>query len=266
MKRKIDEISIEEIKNAFSICNNNTEVMKMFGYKDNGSGQRFVKKLRIKGGIEQCEYFNYTTRKYYEQQPKKCLLCGKVIPYEKRDNNFCNRSCATTYNNLKKGKLSIETKIKISETLKNNKHLTKEDIESLKNEYEKTCLNCGKPVLKKDFCSNDCKKEYQNKQIIKDLTNGKNIPPMGVSQIPPIVKRFLMEKYDCKCQKCGWGKENPVTHKVPLHVHHIDGDCTNNKIENLQLLCPNCHSLTSNFGSLNKNSKRFHRSKKTLND
>ena len=50
MKRKIDEISIEEIKNAFSICNNNTEVMKMFGYKDNGSGQRFVKKLRIKGG------------------------------------------------------------------------------------------------------------------------------------------------------------------------------------------------------------------------
>ena len=39
-------------------------------------------------------------------------------------------------------------------------------------------------------------------------------------------------------------------------MHHIDGDCTNNKMENLQLLCPNCHSLTSNFGSLNKNSKR----------
>lgn len=49
-------------------------------------------------------------------------------------------------------------------------------------------------------------------------------------------------------------------------MHHIDGDCTNNKIENLQLLCPNCHSLASKFGSLNKNSKRFHRSKKTLND
>ena len=38
-------------------------------------------------------------------------------------------------------------------------------------------------------------------------------------------------------------------------MHHIDGDCTNNKIENLQLLCPNCHSLTSNLGILNKTQK-----------
>ena len=49
-------------------------------------------------------------------------------------------------------------------------------------------------------------------------------------------------------------------------MHHIDGDYTNNKMENLQLLCPNCYSLISSFGSLSKNSKRFHRSKKTLND
>lgn len=45
---------------------------------------------------------------------------------------------------------------------------------------------------------------------------------------------------------------------MPLEVHHIDGNCTNNKEENLQLLCPNCHSLTPNSGSLNKgNSKRY---------
>lgn len=30
----------------------------------------------------------------------------------------------------------------------------------------------------------------------------------------------------------------------------------NNKEENLELLCPNCHSLTDNFGALNKNSTR----------
>ena len=40
-------------------------------------------------------------------------------------------------------------------------------------------------------------------------------------------------------------------------MHHIDGDYTNNKIENLQLLCPNCYSLISNFGSLNKTQKGF---------
>lgn len=58
---------------------------------------------------------------------------------------------------------------------------------------------------------------------------------------------------------CGWGEENPHTHLIPLQIHHIDGDCTNNKEENLQLLCPNCHSLTETFGGRNENSKRVDR-------
>ncbi len=34
---------------------------------------------------------------------------------------------------------------------------------------------------------------------------------------------------------------------IPLEIHHIDGDNTNNKMDNLQLLCPNCHALTNNY-------------------
>lgn len=34
---------------------------------------------------------------------------------------------------------------------------------------------------------------------------------------------------------------------ITLEVHHIDGDRTNNNEENLQLLCPNCHSYTDNW-------------------
>lgn len=48
-----------------------------------------------------------------------------------------------------------------------------------------------------------------------------------------------------KCENCGaitWlGKP------INLEVHHIDGVRTNNSLENLQLLCPNCHSYTDNF-------------------
>ena len=48
-----------------------------------------------------------------------------------------------------------------------------------------------------------------------------------------------------KCESCGateWlGK--PIT----LEVHHIDGDKCNNLNENLQLLCPNCHSYTETW-------------------
>jgi len=52
-----------------------------------------------------------------------------------------------------------------------------------------------------------------------------------------------MDKHERKCQVCGWDKIHPITGEPPLHVHHIDGDATNNSEDNLQLLCPNCHSL-----------------------
>ena len=57
-------------------------------------------------------------------------------------------------------------------------------------------------------------------------------------------------------------KKNQYSGKVPLQIHHIDGNCLNNKEENLQLLCPNCHSLTETFGNLNKKSKRVYRNNK----
>ena len=55
---------------------------------------------------------------------------------------------------------------------------------------------------------------------------------------------------------CGWGEKNPVTNLIPLEIHHKDGNYLNNTKENLQVLCPNCHSLTPNFKALNKSSER----------
>ena len=51
--------------------------------------------------------------------------------------------------------------------------------------------------------------------------------------------------------RCGWAERNLFTNKIPLSLHHIDGNYKNNKVENLELLCPNCHALTDNFGSRN---------------
>jgi predicted restriction endonuclease len=76
------------------------------------------------------------------------------------------------------------------------------------------------------------------------------------------IRRYLFEKYNSKCQRCGWGEVNSFTKLVPLQVHHIDGNCINNNEDNLQLLCPNCHSLTDTYGSLNANSSRAYRRQK----
>ena len=70
------------------------------------------------------------------------------------------------------------------------------------------------------------------------------------------IKRFLLEKYGEKCSLCGWNKKNPSTGRVPIEVDHLDGNADNNYVENVRLLCPNCHALTPSFRNLNKGNGR----------
>lgn len=48
-----------------------------------------------------------------------------------------------------------------------------------------------------------------------------------------------------QCEVCGVTKWNDLF--LMLQLHHKDGHRNNNVIENLQILCPNCHSQTRNF-------------------
>ncbi len=45
-----------------------------------------------------------------------------------------------------------------------------------------------------------------------------------------------------KCEKCGWS-ERSTDGRTPLELDHINGDSKDNRLENLRILCPNCHSL-----------------------
>ena len=50
-------------------------------------------------------------------------------------------------------------------------------------------------------------------------------------------------KYNCDlCSISEW-KEQPIS----LHLDHINGDKFDNTLENLRLLCPNCHSQTDTY-------------------
>ena len=67
--------------------------------------------------------------------------------------------------------------------------------------------------------------------------------------------------WDRKCTTCRWGTYTRykkdycelcgfiAVHRVQLDVDHIDGDHTNNDVDNLQTLCANCHRLKTHVNN-----------------
>lgn len=119
----------------------------------------------------------------------------------------------------------------------------------------KICPFCGKEVIKRNnkYCNSICQISHVKKIIHEKIENG------DTTLYEKTYKNYLISKFGNKCMECGWDKVHPITNKVPIQLEHIDGDSTNNSIENLKLLCPNCHSLTPTYGALNKGNGRKNR-------
>jgi hypothetical protein len=56
------------------------------------------------------------------------------------------------------------------------------------------------------------------------------------------------------CELCGWA-EMSVDGRIPLELDHINGMHTDNRIANLRILCPNCHSLQPTHRGKNKKTR-----------
>ena len=110
------------------------------------------------------------------------------------------------------------------------------------------------PALQRERALKQNEKRYDDyiekwKQGLVNGMRGKNL-------ISRHIRKYLFKKYDDKCSKCNWSMVNPYTGLIPLEVEHIDGNYQNNTEENLVLLCPNCHSLTSTYKNLNRGNGR----------
>lgn len=247
----------KEVYDLFASFRKKGDIHIYFGISDNSDGCEYIRKIAEEIGFDLNSYKK-------KKHPRYCKNCGKEIT-SKSAKEFCSSSCAATYHNFRRDK-SIYNKL--SETLKKKyaqehpktEKIKKEETQQKQRRKKKACKIlvckcCGKTFESKrsdiKFCSTDCSQKYRNDVYLNKWLNGeiKNKPTTDVSQN---IRRFLYKKADYKCEKCGFEGYNKVTGNTILQIHHIDGDSGNNNIDNLEILCPNCHAMTENFMALNK--------------
>lgn len=92
-------------------------------------------------------------------------------------------------------------------------------------------------------------KTHNGKRLIKNKTN-KEIFNSNVHIHRDTLKRAYIDRVlqgIPHCENCGIKNWN--NKPIIFQLHHINGDSKDHSIENLKLLCPNCHSQTENFSN-----------------
>lgn len=87
-------------------------------------------------------------------------------------------------------------------------------------------------------CSHWTGQAWNKDQQLKDWSDYSKVESLK----PHLIK---LRGHQCQNKKCK--RETWLGLPIPLETHHIDGDKTNNSLDNLLLLCYNCHGQTKNF-------------------
>lgn len=163
---------------------------------------------------------------------KKCKQCTKKLQ-GRNQKIFCSNSCSAVYNNTGKEKRK-----------------------------PKKCLVCG--VLFKSrhasqiVCSRKCMGERVSLRCREDFMAGRRAGYSGKNQrLAKWLRQYIKNERGTQCSRCGWDGKHPIDGLSLTEINHIDGNASNCALENLEVLCPNCHSMTHNFRSRNKKSTRI---------
>lgn len=150
-----------------------------------------------------------------------CENCFSINDGNYGSGRFCCVSCSRSFSTRNK---RLEINEKVSKKLKGSK------------KDKSFSLSLKKSWIKR-------KEENKQKQKLSDedffIENSK-----ATNQ--KVKKRLLennLKQY--KCEKCGIDSYN--NESISLQLHHKNGMNKDNRIENLQFLCPNCHSQTENY-------------------
>ena len=155
---------------------------------------------------------------------KNCKKCGNEFEPQKGLVDYCSLTCRNSRTWTEEGKQ------RLSETMKNS---------------EKVKLNA---IKTKDIWLeiNERRREKHVKKILES-----NYDDLSFNSLR---YRILFEQ-DNKCNSCGLSEW--LNEPLILELEHKDGNHFNNERSNLEMICPNCHSLTNTWRGRNKTNKRL---------
>jgi len=108
------------------------------------------------------------------------------------------------------------------------------------------------------YCSLICQQTKRTQDLIENWLSGGDKSVWKYS-IPAWAKKYLIDNRGHKCEVCE--RTTWVNNPIPLEVDHINGDNQDNSLENLRLICPNCHSQTDTYKNKNYGNGRSRRRK-----
>lgn len=114
------------------------------------------------------------------------------------------------------------------------------------------CSSCGNTKSKMSKHCKDCWIDEFRKEKIQSWLDGtwRGGSDNGLSDT---IRFHLLEEanYTCVRPGCGFNTMHPSDGKPVLEVNHIDGNGENHSPSNLEVICPNCHSLTPSYRGRN---------------
>ena len=175
----------------------------------------------------------------------KCENCGIDHDGEYGSGRFCSAKCARGFSTKSKRK---EINEKVSRSLTGRKGWNLSASEERK---VHKCGHCDKGFVKKSslvtherFCLDNPDRVEREKAW--DRKRREAIENTSFEDLPQPWRRYkiLIDQDGC-CNRCGIKKWNGEL--ITFELEHKDGNNQNNSRENLELLCPNCHSQTKTW-------------------
>lgn len=173
----------------------------------------------------------------------KCEYCGNKHNGEFASGRFCSRKCANSFSSTLKDRELINAKISKSLGGKGKQRKNK-------------CVICNKETKNIKFCTNECRKTFQNNEKEKYINEVEkrneffNYNCSNTGALARIPKEYLIKKFGHKCTICGLTKWNKQL--IPLILDHINGNANDWKLNNIRLVCPNCDAQLPTYGGRNR--------------